>query len=234
MKKRDITLDVVKAVVIMLMVFGHCIQYGSGKAILDSRGFLDNPVFLAIYSFHMPMFMLVSGYLFGGGVAKRTWIEQLIRLVQSLLVPMLCWAVIHFLILYIGAFRTGDPMSPVYAVKVFLSRLISDLWYLWALIYCSVFATLVRRFFKDSPIVYLAALVLSFVLPDQYGLALYKYMYPYFLIGYFAQSKQWQRAIKAKKNTKNVLMATGILFVVLLVFFRKEYLIYLGGHTLMR
>lgn len=57
--KRDRTIDIIKGVAIFLMLWGHCIQCGY----LDLYDFYENPVFKAIYSFHMPLFMLVSGYL---------------------------------------------------------------------------------------------------------------------------------------------------------------------------
>ena len=63
-KTRNVYIDIVKAVAIILVVFGHCIQYGSGSEFLSSTAFFENKVFIFIYSFHMPLFMLVSGYLF--------------------------------------------------------------------------------------------------------------------------------------------------------------------------
>ena len=229
-KERDQTLDVIKAVAILLMVFGHCIQNGSGADVMNGSKYFNDPIFLTIYSFHMPLFMLVSGYLFAFSAQKYAWNENLIRIVKTLLVPIFCWAVISFLLLDFF----GNPMSLIRAVKVFISRSISDLWYLWALFYCSAFAILVRRFFRDSPIVYLAALLLTLLPEDRFGLALYKFMYPYFIIGYFSNKEQWQQMVEKKKNTAAVIAGVGVVFLGLLAFFRKEYLIYLSGYTIVR
>jgi fucose 4-O-acetylase-like acetyltransferase len=54
--KRNVTIDVMKGMGILLVVLGHAIQ----KNISDYQ--LD-PLFNIIYSFHMPMFFAVSGYL---------------------------------------------------------------------------------------------------------------------------------------------------------------------------
>ena len=49
--KRQAYWDIIKGIAILLMILGH--------AILTS--FKAGPVLTAIYSFHMPLFMVVSG-----------------------------------------------------------------------------------------------------------------------------------------------------------------------------
>lgn len=70
--KRNPFLDYTKAFAILLVVVGHCIQYGSGQNYLKEELFFDNILFKFIYSFHMPLFMLISGYLFAYGINKET------------------------------------------------------------------------------------------------------------------------------------------------------------------
>lgn len=64
MKTRSNYLDILKGYAIILVVFGHCIQYGSGLQAMSNGLYFDNKVFQMIYSFHMPLLMLISGYLF--------------------------------------------------------------------------------------------------------------------------------------------------------------------------
>ena len=59
-KVKNQNIDILKGVAIFLVVFGHCIQYCS-QGYFD---FFENKVFIFIYTFHMPLFMLISGYLF--------------------------------------------------------------------------------------------------------------------------------------------------------------------------
>lgn len=61
----DIRLDIIKGIAIILVVMGHCIQYGSGNDYYTSALFFEENIFKFIYSFHMPLFMLISGYVFG-------------------------------------------------------------------------------------------------------------------------------------------------------------------------
>ena len=62
--KRKIFLDEIKGLAMILTVFGHAIQNGSGAEFYENQLYFDNSMFKFIYSFHMPLFMLVSGYLF--------------------------------------------------------------------------------------------------------------------------------------------------------------------------
>ena len=64
MKTRDFQLDNIKGVMILLVVIGHILECFT-KGINGS--FLINLLYCVIYSFHMPVFTFISGYL-----SKRT------------------------------------------------------------------------------------------------------------------------------------------------------------------
>ena len=72
-KKESFSWDLVKGMAIFLMLWGHCIQYCAQEA----GGYLTDIVFKTIYTFHMPLFMLVSGYLFSYSFRKRSMAELL-------------------------------------------------------------------------------------------------------------------------------------------------------------
>lgn len=55
-KKRELSFDILKCYTIFGVMWGHCIQY------FTSGSFAADPVFRVIYSFHMPLFMMISGY----------------------------------------------------------------------------------------------------------------------------------------------------------------------------
>lgn len=61
---RDISLDIAKGVLILLVVIGHGFQYAFGSNYGQSGLFFINPIYRAIYMFHMPLFMFISGYFF--------------------------------------------------------------------------------------------------------------------------------------------------------------------------
>ena len=92
--KRNTFIDISKGVAIFLMLWGHCIQYCGGS----NYDFFGNLIFKAIYSFHMPLFALISGYLFFFSFSKRDLKELLTIRLKSLLKPIIFCSVLHFLI----------------------------------------------------------------------------------------------------------------------------------------
>lgn len=77
-KKKDPFLDFLKGIAIIFVLIGHCIQYGSGEEFLNSGAYWDNMTMKVIYSFHMPLFIAISGYLFSYSV-KNHGIKKGIR-----------------------------------------------------------------------------------------------------------------------------------------------------------
>ena len=82
---RNSTMDAIKALAILLVVFGHSIQYISGT------DFWNNRVFQIIYSVHMPLFFMLSGFFFVGQ-ENKTIQEFLTRKCMTLLLPCMAWS----------------------------------------------------------------------------------------------------------------------------------------------
>ena len=61
---REPLIDVAKGIAILLVLLGHTIQFASGEEFEKASLFYNNIVFKTIYSFHMPLFMVISGYLY--------------------------------------------------------------------------------------------------------------------------------------------------------------------------
>ena len=110
-------IDALRGVLILLVVLGHCIQVALG------RGCEDSPLYRIIYSFHMPAFFAVSGYLSYHHHHRDRWYVFHRRFLQ-LMVPFFIWSLIA-----IGVFWSN-----------FWSRLKDvfvhpdiGIWFLWAL-----------------------------------------------------------------------------------------------------
>ena len=97
MKKRNIFLDIVKGLAIFLMVFGHCIQNGSGVDVLNNGMFWNFSVFQFIYSFHMPLFMIVSGYFVFFSQEKYDLILIVKNRLKRIFIPLLLFSVYSYL-----------------------------------------------------------------------------------------------------------------------------------------
>lgn len=168
-------LDVLKGLAIILVVFGHSIQFLSTGGRFD-----DNILFRIIYSFHMPLFMFLSGAAAAYSLRPMdfTFIK---RKFYQLVIPFMSWYVISYFLA--GAYH--DYSFVLYVKRVIVSP-DNGLWFLWALFlnFCvlMIIKRLVTRFGLWSyPLVWLAI----FAVPTgKYGIGLVKWHLPFFAAGY--------------------------------------------------
>lgn len=69
-KSREVWVDIAKSICIIAMVMGHC----------------GSPATIYIYMFHMPAFLFLSGYTYGG--ERYTWLQYTKRKFLTLVVPL--------------------------------------------------------------------------------------------------------------------------------------------------
>lgn len=86
-KARDPYLDNARGILIMLVVVGHTLECFEGTS-----GVLGDSIRTWIYSFHMPAFVAISGYL---SRSYRNEPRQVRRLLTAMLVPYLIFQLLH-------------------------------------------------------------------------------------------------------------------------------------------
>lgn len=226
-KSRNLYLDISKGIAIILVVFGHNIQYGSFA--YKNENFFDNPIFIAIYSFHMPLFMLISGYLFYHSINRHSWNHNFKSRFTKLVLPIIIWHSIYLFISDIYSLWNGSDISWGAQLISYLSAI----WFLWAIFWCSLVLLIIHRYFKDNLIVYIFVGVFALLLP---GISKYVYMYPYFVMGYlFNKYKLSNKITTFNNNTKNILSAfLFIVFIGLYFLYTKEDYIYITGTTIVK
>lgn len=233
---RDETIDAIKAFAIFCVIFGHCIQYGSGCAFIEGSKYYENFIFRVIYSFHMPLFMLISGYLFGLSVKKRKWYECIFFKAKTLIIPIFIWGIFYVFITFVLSDYASTEVSGIrYCIQLYLKYVLTGLWFLWAVFYCSAVVAITRHFFKDNPIVYFLGFILSFFLPDLpgFGIYLYKSMYPFFVIGYFCLSNH-RSIIHYLSHKWTFFWVLVLVYILLFIFYDRDSFIYTTGHTILR
>lgn len=94
--KRDIYWDIVKAIAIFLVVLGHSLQY----LCIDKDYCHTDYLFNFIYSFHMPLFMVVSGY-FGYSSLSKPILGVLKRKFIQIMIPAITWSLLISIMVYI-------------------------------------------------------------------------------------------------------------------------------------
>ena len=90
-------LDFAKGIGIILMVLGHCYSAGNGELIRTW-----------FYSFHMPLFMLVSGYLFSYSFRKRNLADLLEHRLRSMLHPIIMATILNNVLMLVPTFVLSD------------------------------------------------------------------------------------------------------------------------------
>lgn len=90
-KRREVLVDALRGVAVLAVLLGHAIQRG---LVINYE---TNIVFKIIYSFHMPLFMLVSGYSLYK-YTKKYDITFLKRRFFRLIIPTIVWSYLIYFV----------------------------------------------------------------------------------------------------------------------------------------
>lgn len=173
-KTRDGYLDVLKGVAICLVVFGHAIQSASPD-------FDANPIFRLIYSFHMPLFIFLSGAV--ASYSKRPLnMDYIKNKLSTLLLPFFAWAVVGYFLT--NSHNTRSILSHIWRAVTLPD---TGLWFLVVLFWlsCILFLfTRANRIFGSAG--YVAVMLVVYSVPtSKFGMGLVKWHLPFFFAGYF-------------------------------------------------
>ena len=216
-------INIARGVAIFLMIWGHCIQY----CCAGSFDFFENAVFKFIYSFHMPLFMLISGYLFWYSFQKRNLGELLVRKTQALLQPIIMCGILSFLMIDICLDVIPNRNIVNLWDGAWLNH-IRDFWFLWSVLAASV--TLAIAFKITDRI----SLQLVFTALGIFAVALFPgmienvYMYPYFVLGFLFAKFRDEGWLEKLAKLRYAFIA---IFPVMMLFFKKDHYIYTTGLT---
>lgn len=247
-KKRELLPDVLRGFAIFMVVLGHCIQEGSGTDFKLNTMYFYDELYQFIYSFHMPLFMMISGYFAWDSIERVKGSNEKWKLLgkrsAALLIPVLGWTCLEHVQLWLeqGRAYVAFWSIPLF-VKYFSIRLLTNAWFLWAVFWCFFLAFFMHCFFKDSIVLYSIGFLLLFVIPDGMGLGAYKYMLPYFIVAFYYRGWQQNGACEKRKQFQYLdriknssdwtwIALSGILFGGLFLFFDENSFIYLSGYKL--
>ncbi|MDT2603678.1 acyltransferase family protein [Enterococcus dongliensis] len=198
MQRRDAYFDNAKLFLMILVVFGHFLQ-----PFIDNDP-LYNDLYYFIFTFHMPAFILISGYFAKSGP------KPIMSLVKKLLLPY-----IFFQILYSG-YYTLIGLQDSFSLDIGVPQW--SLWFLLSLFCWNVLLHLtaylsVKQLMIGSVI--MALLVGYFPIFDHF-LAIQRTVtfFPYFMIGYMIP-KKWIEKLKAyPKKWIALLLFTGLFLFI--------------------
>lgn len=178
---RDTYWDTIKALLIFLVVLGHVVQFFMYMS-TGSMDFWRSPIFKGIYIFHMPLFMLISGFFAAKSIAKHGK-TAVLRYLQRLALPCIGMGLI-FLVLFLPK---GTSVGNIYEGCV-------NLWFLIVVFECVVFYTIMKW---NQALWYK---IVMFVLPIPFAIFCgsnpyasilfphtyqFTYLWPFFVLGAF-------------------------------------------------
>lgn len=179
---RDYFIDFLKWFLIFLVVVGHLLQfvyYGGNPA------FWDDSLYKAIYMFHMPLFMAISGFVVAPNLVRKPLLGAALKRGQQLLLPLLAWCII-WAVLSVALLPNSS------FVGSFLASASRGYWFIWAAFLSYVVGRLIMLL-PASPYLLLPSASIAFVLLpiDQYILVMTRYTFPFFCLGYLLGYSQW-------------------------------------------
>lgn len=168
MKTRDPYFDNLKAILIFLVVLGHFTHLNR------SSSFLMMAVNNVIYSFHMPMFIFVSGYF------SKKIKSQRISEIETILYPFFVFQIVYLFFTKFTGLGSGSKhiFDPVYQnwylLGLFIWRLLIPYFSLSAnkkfSLFCAIIFSLAIGFFSELNVLELYRIL---------------YFFPMFILGYY-------------------------------------------------
>lgn len=178
----------------------------------------------------MPLFMLISGYLFAFNISGNLK-KIILNKFRSLLIPNFTWAIIPlFCFFYISVIK--GEISLFSGLKLYLFCSLFSFWFLWAIFWSTLIVLIINKIFNDSIYVYLFIFIISFFITDDYNIALYKFTFPYFVIGYWYKKYNLQLKLYHIYNNYIFLIIIGIIYIVMLYLYKDNYYIYVSRHSI--
>ncbi len=214
-------LDIIKGILIMLVCIGHASQY----AIHQNGGFWQDPLYKAIYMFHMPLFMAVAGYLFFGGLAKAVSLTHYVTYRSvALLVPIFSWTILYKITFFFITDKIAFEQLPLEIIRY----AVTSQWFLWALFGSIVLTAIAVSAGKYRTFLIVILFLTSLALPEVPLFSLFKYILLFFIAGfYFASCKGF-----SERNVRVLLLPLAIGSCLGFMIWEKDTYVYVTGMTL--
>ena len=135
--------------------------------------------------------MMISGYLFYSS-NKKDFKPLMISKLRAIGIPLLVFTLLMNVVWYIPLLINGNVLE---IFSQYLGTLVfkMNMWFLLSLLLNMVAVAVITRVFKRIQAQYIGMCILfmvSFFIPDGLILAVHKFMFPFFCIGYVLNQNQ--------------------------------------------
>jgi len=228
MQNKNFILSTVRGLAIILVVYGHVIQRTLAPS---GEDFFLNPAFKMVYTFHMPLFVLMSGYVMAYSLSRRSLWGAFQTRCKTLLVPFLAWGVLDVISLYLLDVLDGKSVSltrvPWDVVNFLFLK--PSVWFLFTLFVLSCMLLFSIRLEKKYGLItffFIYFLILIIPYNEYCSLFYIKWFYAFYAAGYFLN--RYAPRITHKGVHAGLLSGSIILFAVLLSYWTKSDYIYVN------
>lgn len=174
--------DVLRGVGILLVVYGHVVRGLIQAGILPDGG-LWRQIDIVLYSFHMPLFFVIAGRFFPSSLIRDGGVGYVTKRLGTIVYPYVLWSVLQGTIEVLVASHTNSGSHP--AIARLLWQPFDQFWFLYALFYVTVAASVIYSVSRRSPWPLVAIGLVAYYLPlDGLGWSAIPYTAHYLL--YFA------------------------------------------------
>ena len=198
--------DNLKFILILLVVVGHFIQYQLDSA--SAKG-----LFLFIYSFHMPLFIFVTGFFAKKSVncdANKRMNKIINYLLLYLIYKVLLFVFYHYIL-----------QQPMQSFNLFSES--EPAWYLLATAIWIMLMTITKNIKFKYLLIFsiIGSLLIGYdsTVTDQFALSRVIVFFPFFLLGYYLTFEQMNHLInKLHEKKKNIFIALVLIMAIFVVF----------------
>lgn len=209
-RERNTYFDILKGLAISIVVLGHCLQ-------TFYPNWTEATVSKVIVSFHMPLFMLVSGYFFYPSVLKTDYISFIKKRFVHLYLPSLVWGAFSCFLIGVGKILGYKTLE----IGYFISLFFTGMWYLTVLFLLQVIGAVVEHYFSKSKyIVWMLFYVIVYVAPNFWMGHELKFLTPFFVSAIALRGYDWS------KCPLWIGLLALIIFVAVMQFYTFEHSLY--------
>lgn len=177
----------------------------------------------------MPLFMVISGYLFYYSHQKAKSIQSILKKkALAFLPPILTLSfVLTIISLIFSKTQTYNDIFHDFIENIFLWRF----WFLWSIIINVTAIGIAFRFFNHPLRVIILTMPLTMLIPDNMILPEHKFVYPFFVLGYIINMKRHSLILSSSKTRLLVFIA---LYISMLYNYDKSCYIYTSGFCILK
>lgn len=219
---RIIQLDIAKAICIILVVIGHYIPSNSPSWYIIIHDI--------IYTFHMPLFMFASGYIYIATKKEISYTTFIKKKLKRLMIPYFSTSIIIITIKLLTqkSMNVENPVTIFSYVKMFyMPEAGYFLWFIWSLWWMFIIIPLIKTPKMHSAF-FLLCLIITFIpftLPNEFCFEQCKKMFVFFMFGILSfENKYLKRLISEFKPTQTIIISL-LFFIAEIIFFTSPHYI---------